>query len=242
MVKKITYYWNILRTKVVEYQWNRASANSTIDGLCLVFHHVNPNHVDTPQSCQCTPNSFVRIVEGVQEKGYTIISLEELQTILAQNSNQKFAIITFDDVPSDMYEYAYPYLRERGIPFTVFITTSYVGRKGFLSNEQLQTLNSDPLCTIGAHTLTHPLLRFHNDKKKEIIDGGEELEKIINKKVDFFAYPYGSLYSTDPKSIRMATSRYKYAFSTIDAELNDLTIRKPGFLPRKAISDISQLK
>lgn len=242
MVKKITYYWNIIRTKVVEYLWNRASANSIIDGLCLVFHHVNPNHVDTPQSCQCTPDSFVRIMEGIQEKGYTIISLDELQTVMAQNSNQKFAIITFDDVPSDMYEYAYPYLKERGIPFAVFITTSYVGRKGFLSNEQLQTLNSDPLCTIGAHTLTHPLLRFHNDKKKEIIDGGEELEKIINKKVDFFAYPYGSLYSTDPKSIRIATSRYKYAFSTIDAELNDLTIRETGSLPRKAISDISQLK
>ena len=241
MVKKIVYYWNILRTKVVEYYWNSASRNSTIDGLCLVFHHVNPNHVDTPKTCQCTTDSFVKIVEGIQEKGYSIISLDELQTVINQNSGKKFAIITFDDVPNDMYEHAYPYLREKGIPFTAFITTSFIDQPGYLSTEQLQVLNEEPLCTIGAHTKTHPLLRFNSDKLSEIAIGGDDLEQIIGKKIEYFAYPFGSLFSTDHNSIRIANSRYKYSFSTIDSDLNDYTIKKKGFLPRRAISDIKEL-
>lgn len=242
MVKKIVYYWNILRTKVVEYRWNRASTNSTIDGFCLVFHHVNPNHVDTPKTCQCTPNSFVRILESVQEKGYTIISLDELQTVIEQKTAKKFVIITFDDVPSDMYDNAYPYLRDNSIPFTVFITTSFVGKEGYISMRHLQVLNEDPLCTIGAHTLTHPLLRFYKNKEKEIVDGGDVLERMINKQVKFFAYPFGSFYSIDYNSIRIAKKRFQYSFSTIDAGLNDYTIKKRGFLPRKAVSDIKELE
>lgn len=241
MVQKIVYYLNIIRTKAVEYLWNKASVKSSLNGICLVFHHVNPNHVDTPKTCQCTPDSFATIIEGIQYNGYDIVSINDLETIAEQHSKKKFAIITFDDVPSDMYENAYPYLKERRIPFTAFITTSFIDQPGFLSTEQLQVLKEDPLCTIGAHTKTHPILRFHSDKQDEIVFGGDELERIIGKKVSLFAYPFGSLYSTDHKSIRIAERRYKYSFSTIDSELNDYTIKKKGFLPRRAISDIKEL-
>ena len=241
MVQKIVYYLNIIRTKVVEYIWNRASDNSSIEGICLVFHHVNPNHVDTPRTCQCTPDSFVKIIEGLKDNGYDIIPINEFETIVEQHSEKKFAIITFDDVPSDMYENAYPYLKEKRIPFTAFITTSFIDKPGYLTTEQLQVLNEDTLCTIGAHTKTHPLLRFHSDKQSEIVLGGNELEAIIGKKVSFFAYPFGSLYSTNRKSIRIAESRYAYSFSTINSSINDYIIKKKGFLPRRAVSDIREL-
>lgn len=240
MVKKIAYYINILRTKFVEAIWGKASVNSSFNGLCLVFHHVNPSHINTPESCQCTPDSFIKIIEGVQGMGYTIISLDELQLVVNKQLSKKFAIITFDDVPSDMYEYAYPYIKDKKIPFTVFVTTSFVGKEGYISMEQLREFSLDPLCTIGAHTITHPLLRFCKDKEKEIVDGGAELERMINRKIEYFAFPFGSLYSTDHNSIRMAKNRYKYSFSTIDSSLNDYTLKKRGFLPRRAISDINE--
>ncbi len=241
MVKKIAYYYNILRTKIIELRWRKASENSTINGICLVFHHVSDDYIDTPASCQCTTASFVRIIEKIKEKGYSIVALEEYKSIVTHHSNKKFALITFDDVPDDMYINAYPYLKENSIPFTVFITTSFIDKKGYLSSQQLDILNNDPLCTIGAHTISHPMLRFFKNKKKEIIDGGDILERIIGKTVAVFAYPFGSLYSTDRSSIRLAKERYELAFSTIDSALNDYTVHKTCFLPRRAVSDSNQL-
>lgn len=241
MVKTLTYYLNLVLTKVVEWIWNRASAKSSIEGVCLVFHHISPIPLQTLDCCQCTPSTFVSIIERLQESGYVIISMDELQHVMAQQAPKKFALITFDDVPGDMYENAYPYLTEKKIPFTVFVTTSYIDKEGYITLSQLQDLNRNPFCTIGAHTISHPLLRFHPDKLKEIVDGGNELERLINKRIDYFAYPFGSLYSVDIGSIRLAKQRYMYSFSTIHSNLNDFTIRRKNFLPRKAISDISEL-
>lgn len=46
---------------------------------------------------------------------------------------------------------------------------------------------------IGGHTLNHALLTRLSDEKakKEIADGKRELETLINKQVNFFAYPKG---------------------------------------------------
>lgn len=241
MVKKITFYLHIVLTKVVEWIWNRASARSSLEGVCLVFHHVSPIPLQTLKCCQCTPSTFISIIERLRETGYEIISMDELPNLIAQGFSKKFALITFDDVPSDMYENAYPYLNKMRIPFTVFITTSFIDKEGYISLSQLRDLSCNPLCTIGAHTISHPLLRFHPDKQNEVIEGGNELERLINKKIDYFAYPYGSLYSVDFRSMRFAKQRYMYSFSTINSNLNDLTVQKRGFMPRKAISDIKDL-
>lgn len=241
MGKKIAYFLNIVRTKIIEYKWKKASKESTINGICLVFHHVSEDTIDTLASCQCTTKSFVNIIEKLKEEGYNIVSLEDFKSIVSQHSNKKFVLITFDDVPEDMYINAYPYLKENHIPFTVFITTGFIDKKGYLSSEQLESLNKDPLCTIGAHTISHPLLRFNKDKRIEIVECGNILERIIGKPIGVFAYPFGSLYSTDRCSVRLAKERYELAFSTIESNLNDYTVHKTLFLPRIAISDFNQI-
>ena len=241
MAKKIVFYYNLVRTKLTKFIWDRASRHSSINGVCLVFHHVSRKHLDTEECCQCTPESFINIIESLKKNGFTIISVDKLESVIEHNSNQKFSIITFDDVPADMYENAYPYLKRNNIPFTVFITTSFLDKEGYLSSQQLKALNNDPLCTIGAHTKSHPLLRFCSDKYNEIVVAGDDLERIIGKEVKYFAYPFGSFFSTDSSSMRVALRRYKYSFSTIDSFLNDYTSQLPAFLPRKAISTYAQL-
>ena len=36
-------------------------------------------------------------------------------------------VLTFDDGFADVHDHAWPLLRERGLPFTIYLTTAYVG-------------------------------------------------------------------------------------------------------------------
>jgi peptidoglycan/xylan/chitin deacetylase (PgdA/CDA1 family) len=59
---------------------------------------------------------------------------------------------------------------------------------------ELCTLAHSELTDIGAHTVTHPSLKEHSAEfqLKEIQQSKADLEKLLNRPVTTFAYPYGS--------------------------------------------------
>jgi len=59
--------------------------------------------------------------------------------------------------------------------------------------EQICKLAIDPLCTIGAHTVSHSYLSALTDEeiRKELSDCKKIIEEKINKPVKHFSYPYG---------------------------------------------------
>lgn len=63
-----------------------------------------------------------------------------------------------------------------------------------LSWEQISELASDPLCTIGAHTVSHASLPSLSDEeiRNELSEGKKKLEDRIKKPVKHFAYPFGN--------------------------------------------------
>jgi len=63
-----------------------------------------------------------------------------------------------------------------------------------LSWEQIVELSVDPLCTIGAHTVSHASLPVLSDEMLEIelSNGRRKIEDRIKKPVTHFAYPYGN--------------------------------------------------
>lgn len=65
--------------------------------------------------------------------------------------------------------------------------------RGFVSIEELKEMNECPLVTIGAHTMTHPVLHNEDSKrsKDEIIDSVLELTRMLGKDINTFAYPNG---------------------------------------------------
>ena len=62
-----------------------------------------------------------------------------------------------------------------------------------LNVDDLIKLNSKKLITLGAHTHNHVALSYLNDSEclDELSTSKKIIEKIINKKVRHFAYPYG---------------------------------------------------
>ena len=65
--------------------------------------------------------------------------------------------------------------------------------RGFVNIQELLEMRDSGLVTIGAHTLTHPILSNETDErsKKEIVNSITQLAKLLNQPVEYFAYPNG---------------------------------------------------
>ncbi|EPY13407.1 polysaccharide deacetylase family protein [Paenibacillus alvei] len=77
---------------------------------------------------------------------------------------------------------------------------------------QINEMNNSPLCTIGAHTRTHPDLTVMNqlELRSELIEPKARLEEMIGEEVVHLAYPYGR-YS---ESVRKAAIEAGYKMIT----------------------------
>lgn len=201
-------------------------------GKILMFHHISDEYVDTIDCCKCKVDRFREIVELVQ-KSYEIISIENIYN---RTSHKKYAVITFDDGCIDAYNNAFPYLLEHNIPFTVYVVSDFVDKEGYLGVDELKNLAKNPLVTIGYHTKSHPLLIRVKHLREEMYSHKHELEKIIEKKIDHFAFPYGKLYAVGVKSVLLGKHLgYKTVVSTFDTYLSRFSLFFKFFLPRTVI-------
>lgn len=114
--------------------------------------------------------------------------------------------ITVDDAFQSFYEHAYPLLKARGWPFTVFVSTGSVGDKpsDFMTWDELKEMAQHG-ANYGDHTVDHAHLPFRlkgetdlawADRIRGDIENAQarlqaELGKDINSSPKLFAYPYG---------------------------------------------------
>jgi peptidoglycan/xylan/chitin deacetylase (PgdA/CDA1 family) len=84
----------------------------------------------------------------------------------------------------------------------------------FLSWDEVRELAEHPLFRIGAHSCTHPALTTvaRKEAKGEIVQSKSQLEAVIGRPVECFAYPYGS----NSRLVRALVERsgFKCAFAT----------------------------
>ncbi len=121
--------------------------------------------------------------------------------------------VTFDDGYRDNLYMAAPILIKYKIPFTVFISTSFVkGRiNSYLSPEEVKELANLPGTTIGTHGSTHVPLTQCNDAtlKREIADSKHYLEDLLGVEVNTMSYPHGSV----NQRVRESVSHAGYAIA-----------------------------
>lgn len=148
-------------------------------------------------------------------------------------ASKKGVLLTFDDVYESVFKDVFPFLKQENIPFLIFVATKHLSDDGYINKNMLLELSKSPLCYVGAHSINHPKLRFDKNSKNEVTGSIIELESIIDRKIDYFAYPYGSIYACSRKNIIEAkNSGVKYAFSAIPGYLNNYAKKHKYFLPR----------
>lgn len=107
-----------------------------------------------------------------------------------------------------------------------------------LKLEELIALGQSDLIEIGAHTVTHPFLSVQPEsvQQNEIEQSKARLEKIFNRRVTSFSYPFGN-YSVETVRLAQAAG-FDCACSTVQAAVWNQSDRFQ--LPRFAVQNWSQ--
>ena len=81
--------------------------------------------------------TLVRQLEWIARR-YEICPLEELdERENSRRKNKPLVAITFDDGYADVYHNAFPVLVKKGMPFTVFASTDYIGGRELFPHDEL---------------------------------------------------------------------------------------------------------
>lgn len=186
-------------------------------GHILMLHRVVEQRSDNPsqRELEVTPDFLEQTISDYRQKGYTFISIDELSSLLTTHhslSAKKNVCLTFDDGYQDNYDIAYPLLKRLEVPFAVYVTTGFIdnrlpmwwysGEQLGINTESLKILDADPLCTIGAHTVSHPRLDTLSpeEQQREISKSCQSMESLLGHAVLHFSYPHGA-YNADTLSI-----------------------------------------
>lgn len=193
----------------------------------LMFHHIDDGNLNTQSKCVLDYDKFIEIIDS----GLRFISVNQYLKFKFSNKNK--VAITFDDGLEDVYRVAYPQLKERNIPFTVFVIVEYLDTDGYITTAQLLEMSKDPLITIGSHGLTHSVLKGMDFKQQqtELMNSKHKLENIIGKSVDLFAYSHGQ-YDETTLSILKKTKCYGFSFGVCGYPTNLYTKLWKYNLPR----------
>lgn len=183
-------------------------------GRILMLHRVVEQRSEyNNRELEITPEFLGRTIETYRRQGYRFVSIDEACDIIIRGrTDHLFICLTFDDGYQDNYDIAYPILKQEEVPFAIYVTTGfidnrhpmwwYTNEKLGISTESLKTLDSDPLCTIGAHTVSHSKLDTLSpeEQTKEIVQSLQELESLLGHPIRHFSYPHGA-YNSDTLSI-----------------------------------------
>lgn len=182
-------------------------------GEVWMLHRVLPEEQRSQdkkrRDLEVTPEFLEAKILEYRSRGYRFVSMDEVCNELTEASHhpfrrkKPFVCVTLDDGYADNYRYAYPLFKKYGIPFVIYITTGFVDRTvpmwwydevpEMLSWGQVKQLSMDPLCTIGAHTVTHPFLGQIDLAKaqREMAESKQILEEKLQMQIGHFSYPHG---------------------------------------------------
>lgn len=172
----------------------------------LLYHSVDDRPPADFRPWAVSQDLFVDHLDMLVELGWVGLSVGQLTELTRTGSPvpERAVVVTFDDGFRDFASNAWPLLKARGLPATLYVTAGQVGG----SSEWLESMGagqlpilgaaeigglSDDGVEIGAHSMTHPQLDAVGRERawREINDSKYALEAIVGKPVETFAYPHG---------------------------------------------------
>ncbi|HVS31794.1 MAG TPA: polysaccharide deacetylase family protein [Thermoanaerobaculia bacterium] len=193
-----------------------ATADDGQPAAIVLCYHI----VEAPQDerMEVSRETFRQHLRYLEMTGYNVIPLRDLYEYVSgkrASIPKNAVVITIDDGWSSAYSEAWPELRERNFPFTLFIYPKIIGRTSIaLTWEQIKEM-SDAGVDIQSHSLSHPFLtRGRNPSlddaaydewlRKELSESRRLIQKHTGKDVKYLAYPYGDYDTRVARTARKA--------------------------------------
>ena len=180
-------------------QENNSKYYSSDNGvLSLMYHRFNENKYP---STNIKMEIFDKQMNSIKDLGYKFYDPKLFENEFINPKNEKKILITIDDGFKSFYDEAWPYLKKNKIPFILFVSTEPVGKKGYMSWDEIKEIDQSKIGYIGHHSHTHEYLIDMTDS--EFIKDIETATKIFKKELGYvptiFSYPFGE-YSLFMKS------------------------------------------
>ena len=166
--------------------------------VILQYHHVDST---TPAVTSIDPAMFEQHMQLLEQQGKEIIDLKNAIQTLDQGDELPLnaVAITFDDAWLSIYDNAFPALKKRAWPFTVFVNTQAVDEQHskVMSWEQLAELQQHG-GLIANHGVSHPYLlekpaelSWDEWLTNEVLAAEKRIENKLGVSHKMLAYPYG---------------------------------------------------
>ena len=101
---------------------------------------------------------FLKHIEIIQKNNIEFIDPKNFQKELIEKKQRRKVLLTIDDGFTSFYEKAWPILKEREIPFILFVNTREVGSFGYMNWDQIKEINKETYVEIGNHSHSHEYL------------------------------------------------------------------------------------
>jgi peptidoglycan/xylan/chitin deacetylase (PgdA/CDA1 family) len=216
----------------------------------IMLHHIGKPTGTGLEDWSITAQKFSLLLDLIEQKGLKTTTLEEIVTSSSLKHN-KLVILSFDDCPNSLFEFAIPELLKRKMKAVFSIPTEQIGgfnqwdvaEQGFarvtlMNAAQLQYLSSLGM-EIASHGKQHLRAGKISEKEfaEEIAASKQSLEKLLNKKIYTLTYPYGEV----PKNHRqlLKEAGYEYGLSIYQPNQNAFALRRIGIHQSDTAKSIS---
>ena len=173
--------------------------------LVLEYHHVNDDVGNDGWAYTVPVADFAEQLDYLQAEGYTTITMQDFMRAKKgkQELPAKPVVLTFDDGYEDNYTTLLPMLEERHMTAVVYMVTNSIGRKDYLSWNQLRDMQARGI-EIGSHTANHqPLTSLDREKQAEEMKLSKRLMEWNGLKTIYsFSYPNGAYDEEMPDLLR----------------------------------------
>ena len=186
-----------MRERVKQLLGRVGSGRPARGATLLIYHRVGGG---SPDELDVATSGFARQIDHLANAD--VVSIDSALDRLGDGDDSPSFVLTFDDGFADMHANAWPLLRDRRLPFTVYLASAYVGGpmqwEGATAKEtgapgltwgQLAEMVASGLCTVGNHT--------HRHVRPELLDEAEldactaEVERNLGVTPRHFAYTWG---------------------------------------------------
>jgi peptidoglycan/xylan/chitin deacetylase (PgdA/CDA1 family) len=181
-----------LKRGLARCSWSRPARGTTV----LIYHRVGGG---SPDERDLSVDDFARQLDELSR--HDVVPLDVAVDRLEARDDRPSVVLTFDDGFADVYENAWPMLRERGIPFTLYLATDYLGGTMHwdgstaraagpaLAWSHVAEMHRSGLCTVGNHTHRH--VRPERLNVAELDACSDAVEARLGHRPAHFAYPWG---------------------------------------------------
>ena len=169
------------------------SAFAADHAVILMYHRFGE---DRFPSTNIRLDQFDAHLEKLSSGNYSVWPLAKIVDHLQKDMPlpDRTVAITIDDAYLSVFTEAWPRLKAKGFPFTVFVATNPIDRKhrGYMSWDQLRQLQADGV-GIGSQTASHPHMHISNltDVDAELEKSNQRFLTELGLRPNLFAYPYG---------------------------------------------------